>query len=56
MQRTRIETCNSHLEKMGVVRLHTRITADISQNSTSLLVHDVCPVPTRFVIKVDLHF
>ncbi len=41
---------------MGVARIHARITADISRNSTSLPVHDVCPVPTRFVIKVNLHF
>lgn len=30
MHRKRIETCNSQLEKMGVARLHARLSAGVS--------------------------
>lgn len=37
LRRMRIETCNSPLEKMGVVRIHARLTAGVSLKIAVLL-------------------
>ena len=56
MHRKRIETCNRQLEKMGVARIHARLTAGVSLKiAASLCALSVCQITPRLAIKVQLY-